>query len=233
MAPYRARSHELLIHTCQTLAGDLDLRAHFDAVGLAIVTASLPDTATAKERVVIRTVMATTLARVIARTGIDRYPQVASAFLNWSSSNPTGDRWRTDIARLMATLAPFLSDRDADTAWSACDVRVGRALAAIDGGYRDPNLRLDAVAADSALSPSRLVRLLQAHTGAGFSANVHRRRLAEAQRLLTTTKMSVKEIAIAVGYGSSTQLARRFMRQYGRTPVAFRRSGRPSTERLS
>jgi AraC-like DNA-binding protein len=232
MARFCARSPELLIHTCQIVVGNLDVQSRFDASLLLTVTASLPETATVPERVVIRAVIASTIAHVISRTGIARYPEVASAFFRWTSSNPTADRWRADIGSLTTTLAQFLSECLPEATTPARDLRVARALAVIDGSYRDPHLRLRAVSADSALSPSRLVRLLQAETGVGFSANVHRRRLTEARRLLATTTSSIKEIAIAVGYGSSTQFARRFMRQYGRSPVAFRRAAQlPSTDR--
>ena len=168
--------------------------------------------------------MVSTIGRVITKTGIDRHHEVTSALIVWTASSPMAEEWRSGIDRLAATIAHFLADHPTTPVGAGYDVRVARALSMIEQRYRHPWLALDSVAAECALSPSRLVRLLQAQTGAGFSEHLHRRRMADARELLTTTALSIKEIAATVGYGSSTHLARCFMRLYRQSPIAFRRA---------
>jgi AraC-like DNA-binding protein len=50
-----------------------------------------------------------------------------------------------------------------------------------------------------------------------------RLRLEEAKRLLTTTRLSVEEIALTVGFSSSAQFVRMFKAVVGTTPGAYRR----------
>ena len=49
-------------------------------------------------------------------------------------------------------------------------------------------------------------------------------RVARAHALLNETAMSIGEIAVATGFNSTSQLALRFRRRYGKSPGAFRKS---------
>jgi hypothetical protein len=53
MALNGARSHESLIAACQIIAGNLEIEARFDPERLSMVMASLPESATVAERVVV------------------------------------------------------------------------------------------------------------------------------------------------------------------------------------
>jgi AraC-like DNA-binding protein len=224
--PIGAHSNHLsegLIRECQTLAGDLAAAHRIDRARFEALMATVPNDASGAEGAVIHAIMASAIAHVISVTGIHHHPDVASAFIVWTASSAVSNRWRADFLRLAGTIAPLL-DRRCEATMSMRDARVTQALAEIEHRYHDPRLTLQEVANECALSPSRLVRLLQAQTGAAFVEHLHRRRTTEARDLLVATMIPIKEIAATVGYGSSTQLARSFVRRYGQTPIAFRRA---------
>lgn len=103
-------------------------------------------------------------------------------------------------------------------------------LSTIDRRYRDPALRLTHLARLANASVYHVSRVIKETTGRGFVQHVHSRRIAAAQDLIARSKLSVKEIAAAVGYNSVTQLDRHFRRAYGITPSAHRSAS--SSERV-
>jgi transcriptional regulator GlxA family with amidase domain len=112
------------------------------------------------------------------------------------------------------------------------DPRLLRALLIIRARYVDPTLSLPIVSRQSGISPWQLSRLMTRCMGRGFMSHVHATRVRAAERLLLETPLSVKEIAAAVGYRSTTQLDRQFKRAGGGTPSTLRRQmiGAPSSE---
>lgn len=103
------------------------------------------------------------------------------------------------------------------------DPRVLRASQIIKTRYGDSSLSLNIVARQSGISPWQLSRLMKRSTGQGFMWHVQATRVQAAERLLRDTKLSVKEIAAAVGYTNTTQMDRQFRRARGITPSALRR----------
>lgn len=104
----------------------------------------------------------------------------------------------------------------------AVDPRVSGALTAIESRYADPRFRLHRLARDLGVSPTHLTQLLKRDTGHTFGGHLHLRRIAEAQRLLSQSGLSIKEIAARVGYMSSSQLDRHFKRRVRCAPSVFR-----------
>jgi len=102
--------------------------------------------------------------------------------------------------------------------------RVRKAIEHLDQAYSDPRLRLHAVAKAVGLSAHHLSRLIKKETGSGFRAHLIRKRISEARRYLLAGMMSVKEIAAAVGYDSTSSFDREFRRVHGCSPTAWRRS---------
>jgi AraC-like DNA-binding protein len=76
----------------------------------------------------------------------------------------------------------------------------------------DPCFSLADIASLSRLSTWHSARLLKAATGATLTALVHRARVTAAQRLLQDTTLSIKEIAVQVGYDSSSRFGKHFKR---------------------
>jgi AraC-like DNA-binding protein len=58
--------------------------------------------------------------------------------------------------------------------------------------------------------------------GGSIHAYVRRKQLTFAARLLTTTPLSIEEIAIRTGFGTRATFHRWFLAEYGVTPAAFR-----------
>jgi AraC family transcriptional regulator len=100
--------------------------------------------------------------------------------------------------------------------------QIDRVLSAIHSRYHEPDLCLSHLARLANVSPWHLSRVIKETTGRGFIQHLHCHRIAAAHDLIAQSKLSVKEIAAAVGYKSVTQLDRHFRRAYGITPSARR-----------
>jgi transcriptional regulator GlxA family with amidase domain len=86
------------------------------------------------------------------------------------------------------------------------------------------DLSLTSLARRAAMSARTLCRRFHEQVGETPAAWIARARVARAQRLLETTDRSIDEVALAVGFGSSTVLRDRFSRVLGTTPRAYRQS---------
>jgi two-component system response regulator YesN len=96
--------------------------------------------------------------------------------------------------------------------------RLQRILQVAESGslstIRDLALELD-------LSPSHLQHLFKQGTGTRLGHWLTERRLQRAANLLAETKMSVKEIAYAVGYKHPSSFVRAFERCFRKAPRQF------------
>ena len=86
----------------------------------------------------------------------------------------------------------------------------------------DPTNTIDDWALAFNLSHSHLSHLFKQATGASLGHVLHEQRLQRAAHLLATTIMSVKEIAIAVGYEHTSSFTRAFERRFERGPRSYR-----------
>jgi transcriptional regulator GlxA family with amidase domain len=97
--------------------------------------------------------------------------------------------------------------------------------------YLDANLvddvDLQTLARAVTLSPFYLSRLFRQEFGIPPHAYLSRARLDRGAELLTTTPMSVTQIAERVGWRSVSHFTARFRRHFGMTPSAFRRLAGP------
>lgn len=78
------------------------------------------------------------------------------------------------------------------------------------------------------VSPTYLSDVLRALTGRNAQQHLHQALVARAQLLLSTTGLSVGEIAFLLGYEHSQSFNKMFRQQTGATPGAFRQSLRPA-----
>jgi AraC family transcriptional regulator of arabinose operon len=74
------------------------------------------------------------------------------------------------------------------------------------------------------LSESRLQHLFKQTTGVGLGHRLTEQRLQKAALLLTGTRLRVKEIAAAVGYGHTSSFTRAFERRFEQPPLVYRRA---------
>lgn len=91
--------------------------------------------------------------------------------------------------------------------------------------YAEP-LHLEALASMEYLSPSRYSALFRRATGLSPQQYLINLRLKNAQDLLTTTDISIAEVARSVGYDDALYFSRLFHRHTGQTPSTVRKKSR-------
>ena len=97
----------------------------------------------------------------------------------------------------------------------------------IDAHYATP-ITLDQLADIAFMSKFHLVREFSKALGTSPIEYLLERRIGEARILLSSTSMSISDIASAVGFSSSSYFSQRFKLITGNTPIEFR-----NTQRLS
>ena len=97
--------------------------------------------------------------------------------------------------------------------------RVSRLLWKEEGGLRP----FEEIATRLNISPRTLKRRLAAQ-GLSFSRLVEGERQTKALQLLRSSRVSLDEVARALGYTSATNFGRAFLRWTGKTPTGYRRT---------
>lgn len=111
----------------------------------------------------------------------------------------------------------------------ASDQRCALAIQIIQRRYSDPSLSVDAVADCVHLSRWYFERIFHRQTGRCFTEYLHEVRTLAARRLLQDSRVTVKEVAAATGYSSSTIMERHFKKRFGIAPRKWRRQQSAST----
>ena len=213
------------VDRCQCIAGSIGHGEPLIALSeIRRLFRDLPTELGIIEQFCVRSLFGQLIGRLARAYRLDDASAVTQAFVAFTSCGLSGERWRASLTGLLDAIDLVLA---AATANSLVHGQVERALRVLDARCTDPHLNLEAVAKHIDLSPFHLSRLLKMHTGEGFIAHLHERRVSAARKLLADPDRSVKEIAASVGYRSVTQLGRHFRRIYGVTPTASR-TDRPS-----
>ena len=89
----------------------------------------------------------------------------------------------------------------------------------------DPAHKIHELALRLQLSPSHLQHLFKQHTGFQLGHFMLESRLLKAASLLENSDMSVKEIAVAVGYEHTSSFTRAFERRFHIAPRSYRNQG--------
>ena len=95
-------------------------------------------------------------------------------------------------------------------------------LAFLDANYGDQNLSLAMVADKFGISVPYLSVLFKTSAGVNFSNYVEGLRIEKAKGLLKNTSMTVGEISVATGYGSTNSFCRAFKRVTGDSASEYR-----------
>ncbi|KYP12942.1 response regulator transcription factor [Flavihumibacter sp. CACIAM 22H1] len=83
-------------------------------------------------------------------------------------------------------------------------------------------LTVQYVAAKMNLSPNYLSDLLRVHTGQNTQQHIHEKLIAKAKEKLSTTDLSVSEIAYALGFEHAQSFSTLFKKKTNLSPVEFR-----------
>jgi AraC-like DNA-binding protein len=206
------------VRQCQLLAGSVLQDAPTAIASARELLISVPSTLTIRERIVVRSLIHEVIAQLACRHAAERDPEVAYASFRSALHQPGSAGWRAEILRLL----DYLTNRRPPQREQG-DARVDAALRYFHQHRRNARLRLSDVAAHVGLSRCYLTRYLKQATGIGFDAHVHRARIEEACRFLEQTTLTIKEIAVAVGYEDSSRLGRHFKRLTGMTARSYQR----------
>ena len=107
--------------------------------------------------------------------------------------------------------------------YGTSDARVLAVIAAMEANVEEP-LRADALAAAAGVSSRQLERLFGAQLGKTPARFYLDLRLERAERLITYSEMSMRDVALATGFSSPALFSRVFRARYGKAPSGVRGS---------
>ena len=109
------------------------------------------------------------------------------------------------------------------------DYRIRKVLEALE---HNPAKSVPDLASLVNLSRSRLGHLFKLQMGVDLSHFLANQRLEKGAELLQRTELSIKQIAVIVGYHHASSFGRGFQNKFGLTPAEFRRKHRMEIESL-
>jgi transcriptional regulator GlxA family with amidase domain len=110
------------------------------------------------------------------------------------------------------------------------DYRIRKVLESL---AHDPAKSIPELAGMVNLSRSRLGHLFKLQMGVDLSHFLANQRLEKGAELLQRTELSIKQIAVIVGYHHASSFGRGFQNKFGAAPIDFRRKHRAEVENLS
>ncbi|MBE6727361.1 MAG: helix-turn-helix domain-containing protein [Ruminococcaceae bacterium] len=124
---------------------------------------------------------------------------------------------------LFLNLLNFTDRLITDAVSSVADSIVMAALREIEENY--VNASLSRVAAANHVTVAYVSRLVKEMTGNTFKELLLKKRLDKAAVLLKTTKLSIGDIILIVGYENTSYFYKVFTEHYGMSPKSFRQTG--------
>lgn len=85
-------------------------------------------------------------------------------------------------------------------------------------------LTVQYIAAQMSLSPNYLSDLLRVHTGLNTQQHIHEKLIAKAKEKLSTTSLSVSEIAYSLGFEHAQSFSTLFKKKTNLSPLEFRQT---------
>lgn len=92
----------------------------------------------------------------------------------------------------------------------------------IEGNYTDFNFCVSSLAEKFKLTPSYLARMFKEHTGKGILEFINNCRMEKAKQFLKEDELSIKDIAVKVGYYNINAFNRMFKKNEGITPGMYK-----------
>lgn len=105
---------------------------------------------------------------------------------------------------------------------SAAEMKVQSIMDYITKHYRDPMLSMNSICAQFHVSQSYLSHVFKEQIGINLSTYIQTLRIEEAKLLLSTSSLSIDEIARQVGYSGGLSLLKLFKKTQGITPSVYR-----------
>jgi AraC-like DNA-binding protein len=194
------------------------------AEGLVHLKTLFPPIAQPTRTALLKAVISTQLLLIAASLGLPTLRDLTSdvAKLNSLNGSALREAHASCVDRLVAAVFRSTSDILRST---HLDHRVACALAFIRE-WSSSNRRLSAseIARGCNVSRWHLERLVKKETGLTLRYMVSSARIAEAQRLLTLSDLTIKEIGATLGYSCEPVFSRCFRTHTGRSPTSWRSS---------
>ena len=133
------------------------------------------------------------------------------------------DLLAASFARVVLAMSGY---RDASPSVWGLDARALRRVRDYVYGHLDGIVRLEALAAESGLSPMPFIRAFRASTGRTPGQFLVAARMERAKELLMDSDLSVFEVAVRVGYRTHSHFSAAFRSALGETPTEYRRHRR-------
>lgn len=161
----------------------------------------------------------------------DSSPSALGAdFARWEADLESGSEFAAGTSRLevhaflrrvsSASKAASISPQQASSGGGL--ESVATMVAFIAARFADP-ITVQAVSESAHVQPSYAMAVFKRIVGVSIGAYITQCRVAEAQRLLIATDLSVTGVASSAGFGSTSQFYDRFQRACGVSPAVYRR----------
>ena len=128
-------------------------------------------------------------------------------------ASSTGNKVSSDPGMARAVARPATLTRTVQ------ERRLRRVLDLIES---QPSSSVNQLAQEVRLSPAHLQRLFKHETGVNIGDVLVEHRLQRAARLLSSSDLSIKEIAQSLGYGHHSSFVRAFERRFVQSPRDYR-----------
>ena len=156
--------------------------------------------------------------QVFMPSGVSEIAQLLdSIFTGCAADERPGE---AQLSQMLHSILGLLLLNDTSPAHAGSD-RIAEAIRYMNRHLFD-ELSVQEVAASISLSPSHFSRQFKAKTGYSPYEYIILRRIDKAKYLLTSTQLSVKEIAYATGYNSEENFIHSFRSNVGIAPGLFR-----------
>lgn len=131
--------------------------------------------------------------------------------------------FEAEITAVFIQFVLFLSrEFEKNPSSSGADLlRIGRVLQFMEQEYAR-TVRLEDLAAAAHLSENQFLRIFRRATGFSPMEFLRRKRLEKGAELLSSTPLSVTEVAMKVGFGDGNYFSRQFKQLFGVRPSVFR-----------
>ena len=130
--------------------------------------------------------------------------------------------FRSNVASIKALmLADFVAAAEIQQVSTGISPNIHSVLYIIHTQYMK-NITLESVAKQMNYTPYYLSRLFKKHTGNTFTEYLSNYRIEQSKKLIREGKMSIKEIAAAVGFNSQGYFAKIFKKYTGVSPGEFK-----------
>jgi ligand-binding sensor domain-containing protein/signal transduction histidine kinase/CheY-like chemotaxis protein/AraC-like DNA-binding protein len=94
----------------------------------------------------------------------------------------------------------------------------------LEANLTDPDFNVSKLVREIGMSRSVLFRKIKVHTGLSVIDLIRSTRLKKAEKLLRQKKMSISEVAFAVGFNDPKYFSKSFRSQFGKTPTEYMES---------